>query len=100
MENTFWNIGTDDYFYITRDGNFMKLFKKSFALYVESGLREKMEADVGILENELGGSPVTEGFKANFCKIISENYLRKIHCFYSHSTHLIIFFTYSPPWGS
>jgi hypothetical protein len=85
MENTFWNIS------IGRDGNFVKLFKKSFALYVESGMRMKTEADVDILRNELlVEGPVTEGFKAKFYEIIIEHYLRKFHCFYLHSkSHLV-----------
>ena len=81
MENTFWNI--------SRDGNFMELFKKSFTLYVESGMRKKMEADIDILRNQ-GGHLVTNNseFKAKFCKVIIEHYLRKFHsrCFYLHST--------------
>ena len=72
MENTFWNISSD--------GNFVKLFKKSFTLYVESGTREKVEADIEILglpgrywdsEAEL------EEYKEKFLKIIMEHNLRK-----------------------
>ena len=74
MENTFWNIG--------KDGNFVKLFKKSFTLYEESGMRKKTEAEVDILQNEQGGSP---DFKEKFCNFITEHYLRKIqNCFYLH----------------
>ena len=75
MENTFWNI--------SRDGNFVELFKKSFTLYVESGTRKKVEADIAILSNQ-SGHPATDEFKAKFCKIIIEHYLCKFHCFYLH----------------
>ena len=66
MENTFWNTGG-----ISRVGNFVELFKKSFTLFVESGMRGKMEADIDILTNQ-AGPPVTEEFKAKFCKNIIE----------------------------
>ena len=66
----------------------MELFKKSFKLYVESGMRKKLEAAVNVLINEQGGHPETDEFKAKFNMIISEHYLRKIHCFYLHLTHL------------
>jgi hypothetical protein len=83
---------------IGTDVNFVELFKKSFTLYVESGMRKRTEADIDILINEQGGCP---DFKADFCKIIIEHYLRKIHCFYLHLTHLTVFLPkYSPPWGS
>ena len=85
MENTFWNIG--------RDGNFVESFKKSFIVYVESGMREKMEAGLDILRNQ-GGHLVTKEFKAGFCKMIIEHYLCKfqVHCFYLNWMHLTIFF--------
>ena len=66
MENTFWNT--------SGDGDFVKLFKKSFTLYVESGIRKKMEADIEILINQ-GGHPATKNFKAKLCKIVFEHYL-------------------------
>jgi hypothetical protein len=87
MENTFWNI--------SRDVNFAKLFKKSFTLYVESGIRKKVEAAIDELGNGQGGWMVTEDFKAKFFKVIIEHYLRKFHCFYLHLTHLML--KYSPP---
>ena len=88
MENTFWNISRDS------DGNFMKLFKESFTLYVESGMRKKTEADIDILRNELdGGSLASEDFKAKIYEIIIEHYLCKFHCFYLHLTHLTTLFT-------
>ena len=76
----------------------MELFKKSFKLYVESGTREKMEAAINILLNEQGGClpDETEDFKTKFIKIISEHYLRKIHCFYLHFTHLTTFIKIQP----
>ena len=74
MENTFWNI--------SMDVNFVDLFKTSFALYVESGTRKKVETAINVLRNDLeqGRCLVTEDFKEKFCKIIIEHYLRKFHC--------------------
>jgi hypothetical protein len=80
MENTFWNI--------SRDNNFVELFKKSFTLYVDSGIRKKVEAAIDGLINEQGGWMVTEDFKAKIFKVIIEHYLRKFHCSYLHLTHL------------
>jgi hypothetical protein len=77
MENTFWNISKDG------DGNFVEFFKNSFTLYVESGMRKKLEADIDMLGN-LGEHPVTEELKAKFHTIIIEHYLRKFQCFYLH----------------
>ena len=95
MENTFWNT--------SRDGNFVKLFKKSFNLYVKSGARKATEADIDLLKNHSGYQAVTSWtdsdseaveFKAKFCKLIIEHCLRKFHYyFYLHLTHLITFFT-------
>ena len=87
MENSFWNI--------SRDGNFVKSFKESFTLYIGSGMRMKAEEAVNILRNEQGGSEhkATDDFKARFYKLITDHYLRKIHCFYIHSTCLTTFFT-------
>ena len=72
----------------------MELFKKSFALYVESGMRKKMETNIDMLRNQ-GGHPglVSKEFKANFCKIIIEHYLRKFHYFYLHLTYLTTLFS-------
>ena len=70
IENTFWNTGTSD-------GNLVELFKKSFTLYVESGKRKKMEADIVILMNQY--QPETENFVAKFYEIVIENSLRKFH---------------------
>ena len=58
----------------------MELFKKSFTLYVESGLSKKIEADIDILRKQ-GGHLVTKEFKAKFCKIIMEHILCKFHSF-------------------
>ena len=85
-ENTLWDINGD--------GNFVELFKKSFTLYVESGLRETAERDIDILRNEEGRFSVTKDFNAKFCKFIVDHYLRKFHCFYLHLTHLMIVFVY------
>ena len=76
MENSFWN---------RQDGNFVESFKKSFTLYVDSGMRKKAEVEI----DELGGESkllASEDFKARFRKLIIEHYLRKIHCFYIHNT--------------
>ena len=75
----------------------MKLFKKSFTLYVESGMRVMTERDmIVVLRNELGeiSVPVTKDFKAKFYKFIVEHYLRKLHLFYLHLTNLITVLTY------
>ena len=69
---------------MSRDGNFVKLFKKSFASYVESGMKKKTEAEIDILRNELEGrlghwTWMTEDSKAKFYKIIIENFLRMFH---------------------
>jgi hypothetical protein len=88
MENTFWHRDN-----CSGDSNFVKLFKKSFKLYVESGTRKKIEAAINILLiNAQGASRVTEDFKEKFYMTITEHYLRKIHCFYFHLTHLTTFF--------
>ena len=71
MENTLWNVN--------RDGNFMELFKNSFTLYVESGMREKTEADIRVTDiwkNEWQGN-----IKEMFCMFIIKHYLCKFHCF-------------------
>ena len=70
-ENTFWNIDGH--------GSFVELFKISFTLYVESGLRENTERDIQILRNEQG--PLNDG---EFYKFIVNHYLGKFHCFYLH----------------
>jgi len=67
MENTFWNISTDV--------NFVDMFKASFKLYVDSGMRKKVEAAVDKWRNEQGGQWVTENFKEKFHNIIIEHYL-------------------------
>ena len=85
-ENTLWDINGN--------GNFVELFKKSFTLYVESGLKEMAERDIDILRNEEGGFSVTKDFNAKFYKFIVDHYLRKFHCFYLHLTHLMIVFVY------
>ena len=81
MENTFWNI--------RRDGNFVESFQKSFTLYVDSGMRMKAEVEADILRNEQGHGKSknpriatnldSEDFKARFCSLITDHYLRKIH---------------------
>jgi hypothetical protein len=82
MANTFWN----------QDDNFVNSFRKSFTLYVESGVRKKAEVDIDILGYP-SESLATVEFKKKFCKIIIEHDLCKFHCFYLHLTNLIVFFT-------
>jgi hypothetical protein len=80
-ENTFWDINSD------HDGSFVELFKKSFALYVESGLKEMTERDVDMLTNEqdeISNSAKAKDFNAKFYNFIIDHYLRKFHCFYLH----------------
>ena len=73
MENTFWELDINRH----HDGNFVELFKKSFTLYVKSGMREKTERDIDVLRNEEGELLVTEDFNAEFYKFIVDHYLRK-----------------------
>ena len=58
-----------------RDGDFVKLFKKSFTLYVESGMSKKIEA--AILRFLEDGLMATKDFKAVFYEFITEHYLRE-----------------------
>ena len=84
MENTFWNVNGDS--------DFVKLFKKSFELYVKSGRRKMTERDFKILRNEQGEiSAQAKDFNGKFYEFIVDHYLRKFHCFYLHSIHLIVF---------
>jgi hypothetical protein len=88
IENTFW-----------KDGNFLESFKESFTLYIDSGMRMKAEVEANILGNVDGKSEhqATKDFEERFCKLIINHYLRKIHCFFKHSTLLTASFTlYSP----
>ena len=89
LENTFWNI--------SGDGNFVELFKKSFTLYVESGMRKKIEA---VLDDNIryGDGGVTGEFKEKLCKIIMEHLLRKfrLFLFLFFNLHLIYLTTFSP----
>jgi hypothetical protein len=78
LENTFWTFG--------RDGNFdfVESFKKSFTLYGESGMREKVEAAIDVLKNEQGGWAVTKDVVEKFYKIIVGHFLCRFHFFYLH----------------
>ena len=69
IENAFWDINGD--------GNFVELFKKSFTLYVESGMREMTERDFQILRSEQDPPSRDE-----FYKFIVNHYLGKFHCYY------------------
>ena len=93
MENSFWNINGDT------GTNFVKQFKKSFTLYVDSGMKEKTERGIEVLRNEQGEfsahwQPEAKNFEERFYKFIFDRYLCKFHCFYSYSTHLITIFAY------
>ena len=99
MENSFWRLSGESGDASDHDDdnlNFVELFKKSFTLYVESGMRGKVEADIDILRNQ--GLVDDDEFKAQFCKIIIEHLLRKFHSFFAHdkSNHFHID-QYSPP---
>ena len=76
IENTFWDINGD--------GNFVEQFKKSFTLYVESGMRDMTERDIEILRNEQNYD-LTQSH-GEFYKFIVNHYLRKFHCLYLHLT--------------
>ena len=97
LEDTFWYTGiqVSMEFHHTRN-NFAEFFEESFTFYNESGMREKVEAEIDILTNEQGGSPATmdSDFVKKFYTTIIENFLRKIYssCFYFQSTRLITFF--------
>ena len=87
MENTFWNN--------SRDVNFVESFKKSFILYVESGMMNRMEAE---LDSDRLRCDEDE-FKTEFHDIIIEHFLPKckFHCFYYlHLMHLTTFFKIQP----
>ena len=71
IENTFWDISRDD--------NFLELFKNSFTLYVKSGRKEMMKKDIDILRNEQGEFLLGRDFAAAFHKFIVEHYLCKFH---------------------
>ena len=71
LENTFWKISSHNH------GDFVELFKESFTLYVESGTRMNMEADIDIWRNQLEGGSLASN--AKFYEIITQNYLCKFH---------------------
>jgi hypothetical protein len=71
MEDTFWNI--------SKDRNFLKLFKKSFTLYVESGMRKETDADIDLLLRSQSGYPATDEFKEKFYNIVIEHCFCKFH---------------------
>ena len=71
---------------ITKDQNFVELFKTSFKSYVENGMSQLVETDIEILRNEEGVFLVTKDFKAKFYKFIVDHYLRKFHCFHLQLT--------------
>jgi hypothetical protein len=90
-ENTFWDISSLNY------GDFVESFKKSFTLYVESRMMEKVETDIDMLRNEQGEFLVTEDFEAKFHKFIVDHHLSKFHCSNLDSPYLIILFVLQPP---
>ena len=72
-ENTFWDISKD------HDDNFVELFEESFLLYVESGMRERVDAAIYILlrdEQGASGWKVTKEFKEKFGQLVVEHFLR------------------------
>jgi GTP-binding protein EngB required for normal cell division len=66
MENSFWNRHTG--------GNFVEWFQKSFALYVESGKRKKVDVAIKTSGYDSAG-PQRPGFTEDFLKIIMDHYL-------------------------
>ena len=90
LENTFWNI--------SQDSDFVELFKKSFTLYVESGMRKKVEV---VLDDNVryGDGGVSRAFKEKFCKIIMEHLLRKFSIII-FNFHLMHPTTFSPKYSS
>ena len=91
MENTFWNI--------RRDGSFVKSFKKSFTLYVKSGMMNRMEAELDRLRfDESGDMTRIQEFKTEFCDIVIEHCLSncKFHCSYLHLLYLTNFSKIQP----
>ena len=85
MENSFWNINGDT------GTNFLKGFKKSFTLYVDSGMKEKTERGIEVLRNDQGEfsphwQPEARDLEEKFHKFVSAHYLRKFLCFYSFDT--------------
>jgi hypothetical protein len=87
MENSFWNCYTG--------GHFLESFKKSFALYVENGMKKKAEVAINMLENELVES-LGFGFEMEFLKIVIDHLLRRFQCLYSHSAGLTTFMIMQP----
>ena len=70
MENSFWNH--------SGHGNFVDSFKKSFRLYVESGIKKKVESDI----EQAGKRMVDE--RELYKKIIIKHCLCKfyLYCLY------------------
>ena len=98
LEDTFWYTGISvKGQWGLGDNNFPGFFEKSFTFYDKSGMREKVEAEIDILTNEQGGSPVDSDFVEKFCKTIFENLIRKIYCLYVQSTLLTTFFAKIQP---
>jgi hypothetical protein len=77
MENSFWSNHNA--------WRFVDCFKKSFALYIKSGIRTRTQVALDILKNERGRGPVTEDFKTKLFKIVMDHRLRKFHFFYLRS---------------
>jgi len=67
MENTFWDTNRDSH-------NFVEIFKKSFTLYVESGMKEATERDYKMLRGEFWAS-TRDHFNAKFYEFIVDHYL-------------------------
>jgi hypothetical protein len=89
LENTFWDMSYSSN--EKHDFNFMESFKKAYTLYVESGMRNKLEADIDIFLRNQAGNMVTKEFEAMFHKFIIDHYLRMFHCFYLSHPSLMTF---------
>jgi len=70
MENCFWDISSGKFYFVAS-------FKKSFTIYVASGMMEKVAKDIVMLGNEQSGFLVTEDseFNAKFYRFIVDHYL-------------------------
>jgi hypothetical protein len=72
MENSFWNQGGQ--------GNFVDSFEKSFTLYVESGMKKKVESHIDVFKHQQAGKRVVDE-KELYRKIIIKHCLCKFHSY-------------------
>jgi hypothetical protein len=72
VENSFWNHGGH--------GNFVDSFQKSFTLYVESGMKKKVESHIGVFQHQQAGQ-IRVVDKKELYKIVMEHCLCKLHSY-------------------